>query len=68
MFINVLKNPLSMHPIKNAYFGMDFGSQESGIFDATHDNFMHSAKSCFVYIANYLYNGLQLNEQENLKV
>ena len=45
MFINVLKNPLSTHPIKNAYFGMDFGSWESGIFDATHDDFMHSAES-----------------------
>ena len=46
MYINVLKNPLSKHPIKNVYFDMDFGSWKSVIFDATHDNFMNSPESC----------------------
>ena len=46
MFINLLKNPLSTYPIKNAYC-MDFGSWESGIFDTTHDDFMNSAESGF---------------------
>ena len=59
MFINLIKNPLSTHPIKNVYFGMSFGSWKSGIFDANHNYFMHSAESgFFVYIENSLYDGL----------
>ena len=69
MYINRLKNPLSTHSIKNDYFGMDFGSWESGIFGATHDDFMHSAESfLFCFITNSLYDGLHLKKQENLKV
>ena len=45
MFTKILNNPYSTHPIKNTYSNIDFGSWKSGIFDTTHDDFMHSAES-----------------------
>ena len=47
---------------------MDFGSWKSGIFDATHDDFMHSAESgLFVYMSDALYQGLKPKERDNFE-
>ena len=64
-----LEKSYSTHSIENVYFDMDFGSWNAGIFDATHDHFMHSAENgLFVYVANILFEDLQIKNRRVLRI
>jgi hypothetical protein len=65
MYRSILRHPFSMHPIKNAFDGIDFGSWSAGIHDASLDDFMHSVEAgMMTYIAETVYDGLTKREKE----
>jgi hypothetical protein len=68
MFRSVLRHPFTMHPIKNAFTGINFGSWSAGIHDATFDDFMHSVEAGMVaYITETVYDGLTKKEKDTVE-
>jgi len=68
MFRCILRHPFSMHPIKNAFDGIDFGSWSAGIHDATFDDFMHSVEAGMIaYITETVYGGLTKAENHDIE-
>ena len=68
MYRSILRNPFTTHPIKNAFEEVDFGSWQSGIHDATFDDFMHSVEGGMVsYISETVYDGLTKKEKESVE-
>jgi len=68
MFRMILRHPYSMHPIKNAFEGINFGSWTSGIHEATVDDFMHSVEGGMIsYIAETVYDGLTKKENDTVE-
>jgi len=65
MFRGILHHPFTTHPIRNAFFGINFGSWSAGIHDATFDDFMHCVEAGMVaYITETVYSGLTKKEKE----
>jgi hypothetical protein len=65
MYSKILNRPYTSHAIKNAFEGIDFGAWPSGIYDATFDDFMHSAESgLMAYLGTAIFGGLQPKERE----
>ena len=68
MYRSILRNPFTTHPIKNAFEEINFGSWQSGIHDATFDDFMHSVEGGMVsYISETVYDGLTKKEKETVE-
>lgn len=68
MFRCILRHPFSMHPIRNAFDGIDFGSWSAGIHDATFDDFMHSVEAGMIaYITETVYGGLTKGENQDIE-
>jgi len=68
MFRTILRYPYSMHPIKNAFEGINFGSWTGGIHDATVDDFMHSVEGGMIsYISETVYDGLTKKENDTVE-
>ena len=68
MFRSILRNPFTTHAIKNAFEDVDFGSWQSGIHDATFDDFMHSVEGGMVsYITESVYDGLTKKEKDSVE-
>lgn len=68
MYRSILRHPYTMHPIQNAFEGMNFGSWSAGIHDASFDDFMHSVEAgTMSYIAETVYNGLTKKEKERVE-
>jgi hypothetical protein len=65
MYSKILNRPYTSHSINNAFDGIDFGAWQSGIYEATFDDFMHSAESgLMAYIGTAIFGGLQPKEKE----
>lgn len=68
MFRSILRHPFTLHPIKNAFEGINFGGWSGGIHEATFDDFMHSVEAGMIsYITQAVYDGLTKKENETVE-
>lgn len=60
MNMDLLSRPFTSHRLSSAFAGIHFGAWECGIFDATFDDFMHSAESgVLMSVGQTTFDGLQ---------
>ena len=68
VFNTILSRPFTSHPVFSAFADIDFGSWESGVYDATFDDFMHSAEEGLIEnIGTTLFDGLVSSESEKIE-
>ena len=67
LFTKLLARPYQCHAIDNGFEGVDFGAWSHGVYDATFDDFMHSAESGpIAYAGKVIFDGL--SEKESSRV
>ena len=64
----ILGRVFSMHPVRNAFDGIDFGANQHGILTATTEDHMHSCESgSMLHVAEVAYGGLTPSERVEIE-